>query len=250
MISSFFSLRAALASMVMLFCLFGASTSVQADNTAVAQEARSFVVALADRTIGSLTEKEIDKKERRNRFRALMLEYFAFKSIAKWVLGRYWRRANEAQRKEFMMLFEDLLVVVYADRFAKYSGLRLDVGKSEIRGANDILVHSILKRSKGVKSVGVIWRVRRINFDLFCASIGLTLLAIVLLIPDSPGWFGPIERQAQTNRSGMGNWPANTPPPPVRAPVRRQGQSTDPPEKQNCHRGDAKPPAEPRVPWK
>jgi len=145
----------------MLLCLFGASTSVQADNTAVAQEARNFVVALADRTIESLTEKEIDKKERRNRFRALMLEYFAFESIAKWVLGRYWRRANETQRKEFMLLFEDLLVVVYADRFAKYSGLRLDVGKSEIRGANDILVHSILKRSEGVKSVGVIWRVRR-----------------------------------------------------------------------------------------
>ena len=161
MISSFFSLRAALASMVMLFCLFSAGTSVPADNTAVAQGARSFVVALADRTIESLTEKEIDKKERRNRFRALMLEYFAFKSIAKWVLGRYWRRANEAQRNEFMLLFEDLLVVVYADRFAKYSGLRLDVGKSEIRGANDILVHSILKRSNGLKSVGVIWRVRK-----------------------------------------------------------------------------------------
>ena len=161
MISSFFSLRAALASMVMLFCLFSAGTSVPADNTAVAQGARSFVVALADRTIESLTENEIDKKERRNRFRALMLEYFAFKSIAKWVLGRYWRRANEAQRNEFMLLFEDLLVVVYADRFAKYSGLRLDVGKSEIRGANDILVHSILKRSNGLKSVGVIWRVRK-----------------------------------------------------------------------------------------
>ena len=170
MITNFFSLRAVLTSMVMFLCLIVdsaiAQADKQADNTAIAQEARSFVVALADRTIESLTEKEIDKTERRNRFRALMLEYFAFKSIAKWVLGRYWRRANETQRKEFMVLFEDLLVVVYADRFAKYSGLRLDVGKSEIRGANDILVHSILKRSQGVKSVGVIWRVRR-NRDKF-----------------------------------------------------------------------------------
>ena len=166
MITNFFSLRAVLTSMAMFLCVIGDSAIAQADNTAIAQEARSFVVALADRTIESLTEKEIDKTERRNRFRALMLEYFAFKSIAKWVLGRYWRRANETQRKEFMVLFEDLLVVVYADRFAKYSGLRLDVGKSEIRGANDILVHSILKRSQGVKSVGVIWRVRR-NTDKF-----------------------------------------------------------------------------------
>ena len=126
-----------------------------------ASEARTFVVKLADRTIHSLTEKDINKVERRNRFRSILLKYFAFKDIGKWVLGRYWRRASEAQRQEFLELFEELLVVVYADRFSKYAGLRLDVGRSEIRGANDILVHSILKRPKELKPITVIWRIRK-----------------------------------------------------------------------------------------
>ena len=89
-----------------------------------------------------------------------MLEYFAFKGMAKWALGRYWRRASETQRQEFLGLFEDLMVVIYADRFAKYSGEQLDVGRSEIRGKNDILVHSLITRPDGLKPVAVIWRVR------------------------------------------------------------------------------------------
>jgi uridine kinase len=33
------------------------------------------------------------------------------------------------------------------------------------------------------------WRVRRLNFDLFQATIGMTFLMIVLMTPASPGWF-------------------------------------------------------------
>jgi len=34
-----------------------------------------------------------------------------------------------------------------------------------------------------------VWRVRRLNFELFQASTGITFLLIVLLTPASPGWF-------------------------------------------------------------
>ena len=130
-----------------------------ADDSHIALDARKFVATLADRTIQSLTAQDIDKVERRNRFRKLMLEYFAFKGIAKWVLGRYWRRASQPQREEFLRLFEDLMVVIYADRFAKYSGEKLDIGRAEIRGKNDILVHSLINRPEGLKPVAVIWRI-------------------------------------------------------------------------------------------
>ncbi|MDN0076833.1 hypothetical protein QU481_18460 [Crenobacter sp. SG2303] len=33
------------------------------------------------------------------------------------------------------------------------------------------------------------WRVRRLNFDLFQATIGIAFLLIVLMTPSSPGWF-------------------------------------------------------------
>ena len=34
-----------------------------------------------------------------------------------------------------------------------------------------------------------VWRIKRLNFDLFHAAIGIVFLLIVLMIPASPGWF-------------------------------------------------------------
>ncbi len=156
-------MKAGLPAILLVLALNGAAGNAVADESHIAAHARKFVTTLADHTIKSLTAQGIDKAERRDRFRELMLEYFAFKVIAKWVLGRYWRRASEAQRDEFLRLFEDLMVVIYADRFAKYSGERLDIGRSEIRGKNDILVHSLITRPKGLKPVAVIWRISQKN---------------------------------------------------------------------------------------
>ena len=35
----------------------------------------------------------------------------------------------------------------------------------------------------------MVWRVRRLNFDLFNATLGIAFLLIVLMTPASPGWF-------------------------------------------------------------
>ena len=79
---------------LLILALTGCAGNAAADDSQIAVNARKFVTTLADRTIQSLTAQGIDKAERRDRFRELMLEYFAFKGIAKWVLGRYWRRAS------------------------------------------------------------------------------------------------------------------------------------------------------------
>ena len=60
-----FSLRAVLTSMVMFLCLIADSANARADNTAMAQEAE-FRGGFGRPDYRSLTEKEIDKTERRN----------------------------------------------------------------------------------------------------------------------------------------------------------------------------------------
>ncbi len=145
---------------MLVVVLFG---SAVASEPAVAgdptQDAKKFIEGLADRAVSSLAAPDIDTAERRKRFRAMMLENFAFKRIAAWVLGRYWRHATEAEKTEYLKLFEDMMVLVYAERFAKYSGETLMVGRSEVRGENDILVHSQILRPGGLKPVDVAWRV-------------------------------------------------------------------------------------------
>ncbi len=132
-----------------------------ADEAAFADGAKKFIQNLTVDAINSLAVADIEKTERRERFRRLMLDKFAFKGIAKWVLGRYWRRASADERKEFMTLFEELMVITYADRFETYSGEKIEIGKAEIRNSKDALVHSKLIRGENTEPVDVIWRVRR-----------------------------------------------------------------------------------------
>ena len=125
--------------------------------------AKKFIEILTSDAISMLTVEDISKTERADRFRRLMNENFAIKGIAKFVIGRHWRKATESEKKEYLQLFEDLLVTTYADRFSKYSGEKLLVNKSEVRGKSDALVHTIMIRVDGAKLLKVTWRVRGKN---------------------------------------------------------------------------------------
>ena len=152
--------RSVIALILVGVLLVAGGVPAQAGDEEFGAEAKAFVEDMAVKAIAELTVSDLDKDKRRRRFREMMHEYFAFKGIAKWVLGRYWRRATEVERKEYLELFEQLMVAVYTERFERYSGETLTVERAEVRGGKDALVHSKLLRPNGLKSIEVAWRVR------------------------------------------------------------------------------------------
>ncbi|MEQ9361026.1 MAG: ABC transporter substrate-binding protein, partial [Rhodospirillales bacterium] len=121
-------------------------------------EVKSFVNSMASSAINSLTGKDIAREVRKERFRTLVHDFFAIKSIGKWVLGRHWRRATPEQRDEYLQLFENMLLERYVDGFKDYSGESLEISRAEKRQENDFIVHTMLKRPGG-QPVEVSWRV-------------------------------------------------------------------------------------------
>ena len=119
----------------------------------------AFVKSLAENAIRSLASEDTDRAERIDRFRMMFNKNFAVRSIGKFVLGRFWKRASEDERKEYMSLFEDLMVVTYVDRFAKYAGESLQVNKAREENKNTATVFSVIKRPGGAKSIRVNWRI-------------------------------------------------------------------------------------------
>lgn len=114
----------------------------------LADDTKRFIEGLADKAIAALTVENLSRDERVTRFRSLFTEYFAVDTIGRWVLGRHWRRATDAERDEYLMLFEDLIVFTYVDRFTQYSGERLSVTRTLFSDeSRDALVFS--RRSPG-----------------------------------------------------------------------------------------------------
>ncbi len=139
--------------------VLGGPGSTRADE--FEEGAKNFIKVMTEDAISMLTVKDISRSERARRFRILMKKNFALKGIAKFVLGRHWRKASEEQKEEYLQLFEDLMVATYADRFEKYSGEKLLIKKAEVRGKKDAIVHTtMVKAGNATKPLKVAWRVR------------------------------------------------------------------------------------------
>lgn len=153
-------LSAGVASLLMVAVAVGGGVpnAVHADE--YSDGTKIFIKTLAEKAIASLTIKELSKGEREKRFRALMLDSFAIPGIARFVLGRHWPRASEQEKSEYLKLFEDLMVATYTQRFSKYAGETLEIEQAEVRGENDTLVYSTIKRIDGAQPIKVAWRVR------------------------------------------------------------------------------------------
>lgn len=125
--------------------------------------ASAFIRALEKEAIASLTDSDKPRPQRVEAFRKLFEEKFAVEAIGRWVLGRNWRRASEDEQKEFLALFEDLMVVMYVDRFENYAGEKLNIVKTTPVDENRATVHTEILRPDGVdgKPISVLWRVGR-----------------------------------------------------------------------------------------
>ena len=126
----FFSLAAA-ASVTLLAWIAPA----RADD--MARDAEHFIAELAERANTLLSDEASTPAERRNRFRDMFRESFDVPEVARFVLGRYWRRAKPEQREEYLQLFEALVVGTWAPRFAAYEKERFEIiGARAAAGGN------------------------------------------------------------------------------------------------------------------
>lgn len=118
-----------------------------------------FVQKLGDRAISVLADPKVSKPQAVEVFRELLNDNFDVQTIGRFVLGRYWNTAQPAQQKEYMSLFEQMIVEVYAERFSQYSGETFKVTGSQPAGERDAVVTSQVLRPSG-PPVNVAWRVR------------------------------------------------------------------------------------------
>jgi phospholipid transport system substrate-binding protein len=126
-------------------------------------ESETFIRDLATTAITTLTDKSLDKDGRRQKFRELFNQSFAVQGIALYVLGRYRKRATDAELAEYLQLFEDVIVNTWADRFTEYAGQKFDVtGATATQSSSDrektALVSSVFNTDP-TSPVDIEWRV-------------------------------------------------------------------------------------------
>ena len=104
-------------------------------------DARNFVQKLGERAINELTPEDISDADRVKRMRALLADDFDMPTIAKFVLGIYWRRATEAERSEFLELYQTVVAHSYSRLFKDYAGEIFLVNKERPAPGGGVIVY-------------------------------------------------------------------------------------------------------------
>lgn len=139
-----------------------ASMRLAAGENKVEQGASAFVQDMADKGIDFLDNDELTVEQKKNRFRVLLKDSFDMRTIGRFALGRYWRVATEKQRNEYLRLFKNMVIEVYAKRFSEYKGQGFEVTKARADGERDAIVTSFVI-PKNEPKIQVDWRVRYKN---------------------------------------------------------------------------------------
>lgn len=124
----------------------------------------AFITTLGTRAVEIMKSRDSTTfTEREARFRALLEEGFHLKTISRFVIGKYWKEASDAQKQAYDAVFVDFLTRVYAARFDAYSGQTFEVVQTVLESSGDQWVRTRINRPEGGQPIAVDYRVRQFD---------------------------------------------------------------------------------------
>ncbi len=148
-------------SLLLVLCLLAGTGQV----AAVAQSPDAVVKETSEGVISRIesqrAELEANPSHVYELVNELVIPHFDFISMSKWVLGKNWKSANEAQRNEFIEQFKTLLVRTYARALLEYSGQEVKYFPSEQNPNSNLAVVKTELTSKGAQPFPVAYRMHQ-----------------------------------------------------------------------------------------
>lgn len=134
--------------------------AAEATVNTVNDPAGKFIDGMGARAIGFLGDEKLSQDQKEAEFRKLLRQSFDMSTIGRFALGRYWKTATPAQKKQYQKLFEDMVVDVYSARFEEYNGQGFHVKSARPDTDSDSIVTSFIVPDEGPQ-IQVDWRVRK-----------------------------------------------------------------------------------------
>ncbi len=153
-----------------LVCLVGALTPARAVTPGEALTNRSmqaiqtpegsFVQNMGKETLDVINDETLTLDQQKEKFRAILRKYFDLPTIARFALGREWNAATPEQQQEYLKLFEDTVVKMYADRLANQKGRKSLIISTRRESDTNYIVMSQIMHPDRSQPTKVEWRIR------------------------------------------------------------------------------------------
>jgi phospholipid transport system substrate-binding protein len=177
-------LLAAIACSAVIVMALPSFNNVAYAESSKAQEEKiiNFVSKMSNEGLEFLGNDKLSEAQKKKRFKALLDSHFDIKTIAQFALGIHWRNISDSEKKEYVDLFENMVVNIYTRRFGDYKGQEIVVKTASKRGRRDFIVSSVILPPKGENGpeVNLDWRVRNRNGSLKIIDISVEGTSMII----------------------------------------------------------------------
>ncbi len=140
--------------------------SIQGHDQAVKNPVGKFIQNLGDSVITIIADKKITPDQRTDKFRDILRTSFDLQTIGRFVIGRTWNSATPDQQKEYMRLFQELVIKNYGSQMTLYTGEGFTVTGVRVESEKDTVVNSQITHPDGSEPTSIDWRVRQRDGNL------------------------------------------------------------------------------------
>ena len=135
---------------------------------------------LADRAMKLIENTLIDDTEREQNMRILLNDGFNIEAIARFSLGRHWRRTSKEEKAQLLELFEDSIVKTYTARFKGYSGNVFSVLGADVKNDRQTVVHTAIESPNGelIKADWHMQKFKKIGFKIVDVEVEGVRMAV------------------------------------------------------------------------
>lgn len=92
-----------------------------------AKDVEQFINKLGKNIIEIADDEKLNVVQKRDKLVNLVDSVIDSKWISKFVLGKYYRRANDSQKEKFKQLYREFMIHTYSPKFTGYNGEKFEV---------------------------------------------------------------------------------------------------------------------------
>ncbi len=157
----------------LLLCL--TSVSLQAEE----ESPGKIVKQTVDQVLSVLKDESLDEEKKKETVFKLVKERINFKEMSRRILATNWNVADEKQRKEFMSLFEQILLNTYWDRMQNYAGERVEYITVSRDTEGYATVDTVIVKDKNNIQIPISYRMKRFINIWFAYDFTVENLSLV-----------------------------------------------------------------------
>ncbi len=130
------------------FSLFSVAIAAKTPTESMKSTVDGILHVMKDETLAVPAKKQ----ERRDKMSALIREQFNFLEMSKRSLAKHWKKLTKEAKKEFVIIFSDLLEASYVGKIENYTDEKVTYDKEKIKGKGK---YSVVNTTIVTKSVDI-----------------------------------------------------------------------------------------------